>query len=49
LKVGAPADIAVLELREGNFEFEDNYQNKRMGRQRLFPVATVLGGKKVAG
>src|SRR5262245_33389328 len=47
LKVGAPADIAVLELREGNFEFEDNYQNKRMGRQRLFPVATVLGGRKV--
>ena len=48
LKVGAPADIAVLELREGNFEFEDNYGNKRMGRQRLFPSATVLAGKRVA-
>jgi dihydroorotase len=48
LKVGAPADIAVLELREGNFEFVDNFGNKRMGRERLFPSATVLGGKRVA-
>ena len=48
LKVGAPADVAVLELREGTFEFVDNYGNKRMGRQRLFPNATVLAGKRVA-
>ena len=47
LSVGAPADVAVLDLREGTFEFVDNYQNKRNGRQRLFPVAAVLGGKKV--
>ncbi len=48
LKVGAPADVAVLELREGTFEFVDNYENKRTGRQRLFPSATVLAGKRVA-
>jgi dihydroorotase len=48
LKVGAPADVAVLELRDGSFEFADNYENKRTGRQRLFPSATVLGGKRVA-
>ena len=48
LKVGAGADVAVLELREGNFEFDDNYQNKRTGRQKLFPSATVLAGKPVA-
>jgi dihydroorotase len=48
LKVGAPADIAVLELREGTFEFLDNFGNKRTGRQRLFPSATVLAGKRVA-
>jgi dihydroorotase len=47
LKPGAPADIAVLELREGSFEFVDNYQNNRAGKQRLFPSATVLGGKRV--
>jgi dihydroorotase len=48
LKIGAPADVAVLELREGSFEFLDNYGNKRTGRQRLFPSATVLAGKRVA-
>jgi dihydroorotase len=47
LDVGAPADLAVLELRDGNFEFVDNFENKRTGKQRLFPVATVLAGKKV--
>jgi dihydroorotase len=48
LAPGAVADIAVLELREGNFEYVDNYENKRMGRQRLFPTVTVLAGKRAA-
>jgi dihydroorotase len=47
LNVGAPADVAVLELREGTFEFVDNYENRRIGRQRLFPSGTVLGGTVV--
>jgi dihydroorotase len=47
LNVGAPADVAVLELRQGSFEFVDNYENKRTGRQRLFPSGTVLAGKRV--
>jgi dihydroorotase len=47
LKTGSPADVAILELREDNFEFVDNYENKRTGRQRLFPNATVLAGKRV--
>ena len=47
LHVGAPADVALLELREGSFEFVDNFGGKRTGRQRLFPNATVLGGKRV--
>jgi dihydroorotase len=46
LNVGAPADVAVLELREGTFEFVDNYKGTRTGKQRLFPVATVVGGKR---
>jgi len=46
LNVGAPADVAVLELRDGNFEFVDNYEGKRTGKQRLFPIATVIGGKR---
>jgi dihydroorotase len=47
LNVGAPADVAILELRQGSFEFADNYGNKRTGRQRLFPSLTVLGGQRV--
>jgi dihydroorotase len=47
LAVGAPADVAVLELREASFDFVDNYRHTRSGRQRLFPSATVLGGKVV--
>ena len=46
LNVGAPADVALLELREGNFEFLDNYKGTITGRQRFFPSGTVLAGKK---
>jgi dihydroorotase len=48
LGVGAPADIAILELREGTFEFDDNFGNKRTGKQRLFPSDVVLGGRQAA-
>jgi dihydroorotase len=47
LRVGAPADIAILELREGTFEFLDNFKGTITGRQRFFPSATILGGKLV--
>jgi dihydroorotase len=45
--VGAPADVAIMELREGTFEFLDNYKGTRSGRQRLFPFATVLNGAQL--
>ena len=48
LKVGAPADVALLELREGNFEFLDNFKGTITGRQRFFPSGTVLAGKRVS-
>jgi dihydroorotase len=48
LRVGAPADVAVLEPRKGTFEFVDNFGNQRTGQQRLFPTATVLAGRRVA-
>ena len=47
LNVGAPADIALLEFRDGTFPFVDNYGNTRTGSQRLFPAGTVLGGRLV--
>jgi len=43
MRVGSSAGA----LREGSFEFVDNFEGKRTGRQRLFPNATVLGGKRV--
>jgi dihydroorotase len=49
LNVGAPADVALLELREGNFEFLDNYKGTITGKQRFFPAGTVLAGKRIAG
>ena len=47
LKKGAPADVALLEVREGSFEFLDNYKGTITGRQRFFPSGTVLAGKKI--
>lgn len=47
LTVGAPADVAVFELREGDVEFVDNEKTVRKGRQRLVPVAVVAGGTRV--
>jgi dihydroorotase len=46
LKVGAPADIAILELRQGSFEFVDTFKGTRTGSQKLFPSDTLLGGKR---
>ena len=47
LRVGAIADVAVLELRDGGFEFVDNDNTKRTGKQKLFATAAIVGGKKV--
>ena len=48
LRAGAPADVTVLELAQGNFSFVDNYKNIRMGTQRLVTRAVIMGGKQVA-
>jgi dihydroorotase len=45
LSVGVPADITLLELREGPFDFFDNERAKRSGTQRLFAARTLFGGK----
>ncbi|HKE85249.1 MAG TPA: amidohydrolase family protein [Vicinamibacterales bacterium] len=47
LKKGAPADVALLELRDGAFEFLDNYKGAITGRQRFFPIGAVLAGKRI--
>jgi dihydroorotase len=45
LKVGGVADISILELREGSFEFVDSLGSKRTGRQQLFGTAAIRDGK----
>lgn len=47
LNVGAVADVAILELRQGEFDFLDNYEGVRRGSQRLFPAETLLAGRRV--
>jgi dihydroorotase len=47
VRVGAQADLAVIDLQQGSFEFEDNYKGKRTGRLKLVTTATVLNGKRV--
>ncbi len=47
LRVGAAADVAVLDLREGDFEFVDNDNAKRTGRRKLVATAAVIGGKRI--
>ena len=37
LNVGAPADVAILELREGAFEFLDNYKGDAHGSPAAIP------------
>ena len=45
LRPGAPADVSILELREGSFDFIDSVNTRRSGKQRLFPRAAIMGGK----
>ena len=45
LRVGAPADITILELRTGGFDFVDNANTARKGTTKLFTRATVFAGK----
>jgi dihydroorotase len=44
LQVGAPADVAIMELVEGSVSFVDTRNNKRDGKAYLKPVQTVTAG-----
>jgi dihydroorotase len=44
LQVGAPGDVAIMELVEGPVTFVDTRNNKRDGRAYLKPVQTVMNG-----
>src|SRR3954463_11528011 len=44
LQVGAPGDIAIMDLVEGQTSFVDTRNNKREGKLLLKPVQTVING-----
>ena len=44
LQIGAPGDVAIMELVEGPVSFVDTRNNKRDGKVHLKPVQTVTGG-----
>jgi dihydroorotase len=44
LQVGAPGDVAIMELVEGPVSFVDTRNNRREGRVHLKPVQTVTAG-----
>jgi dihydroorotase len=44
LQIGAPGDVAIMELVEGPVSFVDTRNNTRNGRAYLKPVQTVTGG-----
>ncbi len=46
LRVGAPADVSIVELRKGRFEFLDNANSPRVGDRRLFASVVFFGGKR---
>jgi dihydroorotase len=51
LRVGAEADVAVLQMAEGDFELQESYVSPteppeiRIAHRKLVPVATVKAGK----
>lgn len=47
LKPGAVADVAVFDLKEGDFEFLDNVNAKRLGHRKLVARAVITNGKRV--
>ncbi len=47
LRPGSPADVVIFELDEGNFDFVDNFRNKRVGSRKLVAQTVIEGGKQV--
>jgi dihydroorotase len=47
LKTGAAADVTVLDLQQGDFDFVDNLDAVRRGHQKLVAHAVIIGGKRL--
>jgi len=44
LQVGAPGDVAIMELVDGSVSFVDTRNNRREGKVHLKPVQAVSAG-----
>lgn len=49
LRVGSVADIAVLEIHEGQFRLTDSYRQERVGHELLTAAVTIRRGTIVPG
>jgi dihydroorotase len=47
LRPGSAADVTVLDLQQGDFEFVDNYGGTRRAPRRLAPHAVFVAGKRM--
>jgi dihydroorotase len=47
LRNGAVADVTILELTSGTFDFVDNYKGMRTGMQKLVTRVILVAGKRV--
>jgi len=45
LQVGAPADLAIMDVVDGAVEFVDTRKNTRTGKRKLVPYLTIRGGR----
>ena len=45
LQVGAPADLAIMDVVDGPVEFVDTRKNTRNGQRKLVPYLTIRGGR----
>ncbi|MBI3023036.1 MAG: amidohydrolase family protein, partial [Thaumarchaeota archaeon] len=45
VRVGAFADLVLIELERGEFLFEDSYKNKETAKERMRPLMVMKGGK----
>jgi dihydroorotase len=47
LRIGAAADIAILEQTDGSYDFVDNYKGRRTGTKKLVTRAVFAAGKRI--
>jgi len=47
LRVGSPADVALLALEDGEFRLQDSQRNAVNARQRIVSRLTICRGKRL--